>query len=140
MADFMYNFGRGELGGNGNIDWVNDTIKIALLTSAYTPNKDDHDDFADLTNEISGTGYTAGGETLANAAVNIDDANDRSELDADDVIWTVATFTARYGVIYKNTGTPGTSTLIALIDFLTDKSPAGSDLIIFWNAEGIIQI
>lgn len=140
MASFIYNFGRGEIGGNGNIDWVNDTIKVALLSSAYTPDKDAHDDFADLTNEISGTGYVADGKTILNPVVTIDDANDRSELSCDDVVWTVATFTARYGAVYKYTGTPGTSTLIALIDFGEDLSPVAEDFTIGINAQGLIQI
>ena len=42
-----------------------DKIKVALCNSSYTPDRDAHDFFDDLTNEVTGTGYTAGGLLLA---------------------------------------------------------------------------
>ena len=60
MADVIYNAYKKGL-GDGAIDWLNDTIKVMLVTSAYTPDQDAHDFKDDITNEISGTGYTAGG-------------------------------------------------------------------------------
>ncbi len=112
------------------------TIKCALLTSSYTPNLD-HDNFDDITNEVSGTGYTAGGATMANVASTDDDTNDRSKLDADDVTWSTSTITARYAVIYYDTGTDSTSRLIAYIDFGEDKSSVGADFTIQFHANGI---
>lgn len=53
----------------GNIDIDTDTIKCALTTSSYTPNLDTHDRFDDVTNEVTGTGYTAGGATLGSVTV-----------------------------------------------------------------------
>lgn len=50
--------------GNAPIDLLSDTLKCMLLTSSYTPNLDTHKYKSDLTNEITGTGYTAGGATL----------------------------------------------------------------------------
>jgi hypothetical protein len=44
-----------------NIDFDTDTFKAMLVTSSYTPNKDTHDKRDDVTNEVAGTGYTAGG-------------------------------------------------------------------------------
>lgn len=49
---------------NKEIDFDSDTIKMLLTTSAYTPDFDAHDYRDDVTNEVSGTGYTAGGATL----------------------------------------------------------------------------
>jgi hypothetical protein len=46
------------------IDFNSDAIKVALCTSAYTPDQDGHDFFNDITNEVTGTGYTAGGAAL----------------------------------------------------------------------------
>jgi len=34
---------------NKEIDWDSDTIKVALLSSSYTPNQDTHDYFDDVT-------------------------------------------------------------------------------------------
>jgi hypothetical protein len=46
---------------NKEIDWDSDTIKVALLSSSYTPNQDTHDYFDDVSaNEVTGTGYTTG--------------------------------------------------------------------------------
>lgn len=62
--------------GNAPIDWLSDTIKCMLVTSSYTPNLDT-DDYKDdvVANEITGTGYTAGGATLGSASVTYTAAN-----------------------------------------------------------------
>jgi hypothetical protein len=103
-----YNNGKKNL-LNGTIDLDTDTIKVALTTSSYTPNIDTHEFFDDITNQVEGTGYTAGGATLANAAVTADTTNDRGVFDADDVVWSTSTITARYAIIYKDTETASTS-------------------------------
>src|SRR5438477_2232621 len=89
--------------------WTTDTIKTMLCTSSYTPDQDAHEFKSSVTNEISGTGYTAGGATLASKTVTADSSTNETRLDAADVSWTVATFTARYAVVYKSTGTDSTS-------------------------------
>lgn len=121
---------------NGDIDFDTDTIKVMLTTSSYTPNQDTHDYVDDITNEVSGTGYTAGGATLASKTNTI--STNVNTLDAADVTWSSSTITARYGVIYKDTGTPSTSPLIAYIDFGEDMSSSSSDFTISWNASGIL--
>jgi hypothetical protein len=60
---------------NKEIDFDTDTIKVALTTSTYTPNFDTHDYFNDVTNEVVGTGYTAGGATLASKTITTTAAN-----------------------------------------------------------------
>ncbi len=139
MANLIFNKGKTEI-LNGGIDLLSDTLKCALVTASYAPDKDAHDFFDDVTDEVSGTGYTAGGKTLANNAVNQDNTNDRAEFDADDVIWTVSTLTARAAVLYKDTGTPGASPLIAYIDFGSDYITSGTDFTIEWDAEGIFYL
>jgi hypothetical protein len=139
MASFMYNAGKAAL-LRGDIDLENDTIKVALVTLDYSPDKDTHDHFDDVTNEVSGTGYTAGGAALASKAVNQDDANDRAEFSAADVTWSSSTITARAAVIYMDTGTLSTSILIAYVDFGHDYSSSGTDFTIEWNAEGIFYV
>lgn len=54
---------------NKEIDFDSDDIKIMLVSSAYTPDFDAHAYKSDVTNEVSGTGYTAGGETLPSSTV-----------------------------------------------------------------------
>ena len=135
VTAYFYNHGVLSL-TNGLVDWEDDTIKVALATSSYTPDKDAHDYFDDLTNEVSGTGYTAGGTGLANASGTIDAANDEVQLDSDDVQWTTASFTARYAVIYKSTGTASDSPLLGWQDFGEDKTASGGNFDIAVNAEG----
>ncbi|RLF01919.1 MAG: hypothetical protein DRJ64_09975, partial [Thermoprotei archaeon] len=100
-------------------------------------NKDDIDS---LTVEVSGTGYTADGELLSNKAIARDDTNDWSKYDADDVTWASSTITARGAIVYLDTGTPATSTLIAYVDFVTDKSSSAGDFIIQWHTDGVFRL
>lgn len=114
-----------------------DTIKVALVTSSYTFDPDTHDFFDDITNEFSGTGYTAGGATLGSQSVTFVGASNRIKLDGADTTWTSSTITAAGAVIYKSTGTAGTSPLIAYIDFGGDKVSDGGTFQITWHADGI---
>lgn len=57
------------------IDIDTDTLKFALATSAYTPNLATHDFFNDVTNEVTGTGYTAGGVALSSVTWTYTAAN-----------------------------------------------------------------
>jgi hypothetical protein len=139
MADVIYNNFK-KLIMNGGIDLDTDTIKVALVTSSYTPDQDAHDFFDDVTNEVTGTGYTAGGATLANKAVTADNTDNEGMFDADDVTWSSSTITARGAVVYKSTGTASTSALICYIDFGSDKTSSAGDFIIQWNAEGILNL
>ena len=95
MASLVYNEGKKQI-LNGGIDLLNDEIRVALVTSSYTPDKDVHVDFGDIDNEVSGTGYISAGDplgkTLTNPSVDKDLDNDQAEFDAEDVIWTTATF------------------------------------------------
>lgn len=139
MADVFYNGFKKNI-MNGNIDFDTDTIKVALVTSAYTPDVDTHEDFADVTNEVTGTGYTAGGDTITNPAVTQDNTGDTGVFDGDDVSWPSSTITARGAVIYKDTGNAATSWLIAYLDFTTDESSSDGTFSIQWSADGILTL
>jgi len=142
MADVIYNAFKYRQLGDTSITPINlktDTIKIALVTSSYTPNIDSHDFFDDVTNEVVGTGYTAGGNTLT-VTTSQDNTDNEGVFDAADTSWSTSTITARGAVIYKSTGTASTSPLICYIDFgLNVVSLAGTFAITF-AAEGIINL
>jgi hypothetical protein len=128
--------------GKGNINFASggDTFKVALMTSSYTPDLDNDDFWSDISaDEASGTGYTAGGQTLANQAWAKDVANNRAYLDGDNISWPASSIVARYGVLYKDTGTPATSPLIALIDFGADKQSVSSTFLIEFDSTGIFE-
>lgn len=133
----VYNAGKKGI-FDGSIDMIADTIKIALVTDAYVPDIDAHAFFSDITNEVVGTGYVAGGKVLANKAVNQNNTGDRADFNADDVTWAGASFTARRCIIYKDTGVPGTSPLIAEIDFGENKTASGGDFLVQWAPAGLI--
>lgn len=123
---------------NKEIDYDSDTIKVALATSSYTPAQATHDYFDDITNEVSGTGYTAGGATLGSKTVAL--ASHVQTFDAADTSWTTSTLTARYAIIYDSTGTASTSPLIGYVDFGADVVSVAGTLLITWNAGGLFTI
>ena len=139
MADVVFNSAKVDL-ANGNIDWVNDTIKV-MLVNGYTPDQDAHNFIDDVSgDEISGTGYTAGGKALANKTNTQDNTNNRAKLDADDVVWTNSTLTADGAVYYKDTGTPSTSPVLKYLDFGGAKSSTADDFTIQHHADGVLLL
>lgn len=140
MANVIYNSFKRDI-QNGSIDLDTDDIKVMLVTSAYTPDIDAHTKRSDITNEVSGTGYTAGGASLANKAVTVDNTNDLGKFDADDVVWSSSTITARGAVLYKARGGAATADeLIAYLDFVTDKISTAGDFNLIFNANGILTL
>jgi hypothetical protein len=120
MASLIYNSAIDDM-ARGAIDFDSNSFKALLVTSSYTPNKDTHDKRDDVTNEATGTGYTAGGVTTA-CTVTKDTANDKVTLQFAAVSWATSTITARALVIYKSTGTASTDNLVAYNDFGSDVS------------------
>lgn len=173
----------GETGADAfQTDYITDTIKIALATSTYAFNLDTHEVFSDVTNEVTGTGYTAGGNTLASKTIVYTVADSLTAranstvyavgdiyrpatpnghayrcivagtsagapptfstvswqtfadgtatfaeigrgvtvIDSADPEWTTATFTMRYAIVYRSTGTGSTSPLLFLLEALND--------------------
>ena len=138
MASVIYNSYKKNM---ETVGWETaTTIKMMLVTSSYTPDIDNHSNKSDVTDEASGSGYTAGGVALANRAMVQDNTNDIAKAVADDVTLTNATITARGGVIYLDTGDDATSSLIAYIDFGADQSMSNTDFEIKWDTNGIFKI
>ena len=117
-------------------DTTADRFKVMLVTSSYTPDFGTHDFKADVTNEVSGTGYTAGGESLT--SVTLTQSGGTITFDADDVTWTSSTITARGAVIYDDS--LASDPLIAYIDFGADKSSSAGDFVLSFNASGIFTL
>jgi hypothetical protein len=114
------------------IDWVNDTVKVALVKSTYTPNQDTHDEWADVSaNEATGTGYTAGGVALTSKTLTYNSSNNWWTFDAADTTFPNVTVAFRYAVFYDDSvsGKP----LIAYLDFGSNQSAAAEDLTLKWD-------
>jgi hypothetical protein len=127
---------------NKEIDYDSDTIKVMLVSSSYSPNQDTHDYLDDVVaNEVSGTGYTAGGAALASKTLTYDSASNVTILDAADVTWASSTITARYAVIYDDSGaTNSQKALLGYVDFGSDQSSTSGNFTITWDATGIFRL
>lgn len=104
----------------GNINFATDTFKAIPVTSGYTPDKDTHTKRSQVTSEVVGTGYTAGGIAVA-ATIVKDLTNDRIDITFANPSWAAATFTARGMVIYKSRGGASSADeLVGYVDFGAD--------------------
>lgn len=126
---------------NGAIDLDTDAINVMLVTSTYTPDQDAHTKRSDITNEVVGTGYVAGGSALAGKVVSVDNTDNEGVFDANDLAWASSTITARGAVLYKaRGGASSADELICYLDFVSDKVSTAGTFTIQWNAEGIINL
>lgn len=126
MANALYDAGRDAF-LNGNIDWVNDTIKVVLVDAAdYTVNLTTDDNLDDI---AAGGRVATGTLTSKTTSAGVADA-------ADLTFSTVSGDQSEALVIYKDTGVESTSTLIAYIDSATGLpvTPNGGDITIQWDA------
>lgn len=87
MAEFYNEFYLRALSGQTNLSNGGDTLKM-ILVSGYTPDIDNHSVYADVSgDEMSGTGYTAGGEEVSGQTVTKDNTNNKGTFDAINVTW-----------------------------------------------------
>lgn len=126
----------GRAMSDANIDFVNDTIKAALVTTSYTW-ASNHEFWDDITNEASGSGYTTGGQALTGKTLTYD--TNRVVADCDDLIWNPVTFTnVNRVVIYKDTGTASTSPLL-YSDTFTTKTASAEYFRLDIGSDGLFQ-
>jgi len=110
---------------NGEMDFSSDTsqtFKIALFTSSAT--LDASTTAYSTTNEVTGTGYTAGGNTLTVTTGNPQTSGTTAFLTFDNTTWSTATITARGALIYQS---GGSDPAVAVLDFGADKTSTAGD-------------
>ena len=114
-------------GDTFNIALYDNNASFTAATTAYT-----------ATNEVSGTGYSAGGQALTN--VDPTTSGTTAFTDFADETWTTATITARGALIYNTT--PNTTSIsvtnptVVVLDFGGDKtSTAGDFTVVFPTAD-----
>ena len=117
----------GEMDFSSN---TSQTFKIALYTSSATLSA--ATTAYATTNEVSGTNYTAGGNTLTISA-NPASTGTTAFLDFADTTWTDATITARGALIYKS---GGGNPAVAVLDFGADKTSTAGDFQVQFPAAG----
>jgi len=122
------------------LDWDTNAIKCMLTTNTYTPNQDTHEDKVDVTNEVTGTNYTAGGAALATKTLT--NTLNVVKFDADDTEWPASTITARRAVLYDSVGggADASRPLILWVDFGQDEASSNGSFKIQWHANGIATI
>ena len=113
------------LGGTHDLD--TDVIKIALFTSSATI--DASTTAYSTTNEVVGSGYTAGGNTLAGAAISL--SGSTAIVDFSDTTWSTATITARGALIYNSSKA---DRAVAVLDFGADKTSTSGDFTVVFPA------
>lgn len=138
MASLIYDSYFDDL-NKGNIVPNSDTFWGMLVTASYTPNKGTHTKRSDVTNEVSGTGYSAGG-TAVTVSVSLDTTNHRADVTVTGPNWASSTITARAMVVYKRRGGASSAdNLVCYIDFLSDVSSTGATFQVTVNSPLRIQ-
>lgn len=125
MANALYDKGR-QAFLEGGVAWLTDSIKCVLVdTGSYTVNLSTHANLSDIPN-----GKTA---TSPNLTSKTSTAGVADAIDA--VLSAVTGAQSEAVVVYKDTGTASTSTLIAYIDTATGLpvTPNGGDITVTWD-------
>jgi hypothetical protein len=120
------------------IDCDTDVFKIALYDTALA-DPDGADVAYSVTNEISGSGYSAGGATVATPVVTQDDGNNRAKWDDDgsNLTWTnLAANTILEARLYDDT--TGTKWVLILWEIATNSN--GENYSLNFHADGILLI
>jgi len=127
----IHNFHNGSGGGTTTTTGTGNTFKIALYTSSATMSASTTA-YA-TTNEVSGTGYTAAGNTLTN--VDPTTSGTTALTDFADSTWSSSSITARGALIYNSSTTAGSANrAVAILDFGADKTSTSGDFTIQFPA------
>ena len=129
----IHNFTNGSGGGTTTSTGTCNTFKIALFTSSASLGASTTA-YAD-SNQASGTGYSAGGNTLTNVTPTT--SSTTALTDFADTTWSSSTITARGALIYNSSTTAGSANrAVAVLDFGTDKTTSSGDFtIVFPTAD-----
>jgi len=136
-------FKKQLLGGEHDFDSAGgDTFKLAMFTSAATLGASTTN-YA-TANEVSSSGYTAGGKALVNEGVKV--SSGVAITDFANLSFTGVTLTARGALIYNTTtdGGTGTTDAVAVLDFGGDKTATAGTFTIqfpaFTTSAAILRI
>jgi len=135
-------FKKQLLGGEHDFDSGGDTFKLAMYTSVATLGASTTN-YAS-TNEVSSSGYTAGGKALVNQGVKV--SSGVAITNYADLSFTGVTLTARGALIYNTTtdGGTGTTEAVAVLDFGGDKTATSGTFTIqfpaFTTSAAILRI
>ena len=127
----IHNFHNGSGGGTTTTTGTGNTFKIALYTSSSTMAASTT--AYSTTNEVSGTNYSAGGNTLTN--VDPSTSGTTALTDFADTTWSSATITANGALIYNSSTTAGSANrAVVVLAFGGDKTSTAGDFTITFPA------
>jgi hypothetical protein len=127
----IHNFHNGSGGGTTTSTGTGNTFKIALYTSSSTMSASTT--AYTTTNEVSGTNYSAGGNSLTN--VDPSTSGTTALTDFADTTWSSATITANGALIYNSSTTAGSANrAVVVLAFGGDKTSTAGDFTITFPA------
>jgi len=133
-GNFMCSSFKQELleGGHNFKNSGGHTFKLAMYTNSASFNA--ATTAYTTSNEVSGSGYTAGGGTLTRVDPSL--SGTTALTDFADLTFSSATVTARGALIYNTTtgGGSGTSDTVVVLDFGSDKTSTAGDFTIQFPA------
>ena len=135
-------FKKELLQGKHDFDAASDTYKLAMYTSVATLGASTEN--YTTSNEVSSSGYTAGGKALVNQGVKV--SSGVAITDFADLSFTGVTLTAKGALIYNTTtdGGTGTTDAVAVLDFGGDKTATAGTFTIqfpaFTTSAAILRI
>lgn len=125
MANALYTKGKEKI-LRGQINWETDSIKVALIKNDYLQSLATDEFYSDISAHVLGAPVALTGASVAGGF-----------LDAADISFAsiAAGSTSEGVVIYKDTGTPATSPLLAYIDVITGFPVLtnGNDVNVQWD-------
>jgi len=125
MPNALYNSGKQAM-LQAQVNFMADNIRVALVNTSYSVALSGHANLTDIAPFVVGSAQLLVNKSVTNGV-----------FDADDVTYSAlaAGLNLRAAVIYRDTGTPGTSTLLAYIDQITGFPLAtnGGDVTIQWD-------
>lgn len=118
------------------------TPKVKLIDNTWTYNKDTATGYInEVTGEVTGTGYTAGGQALTSVTATYDTTANALVVDCADPSWsaTGGALTARRAVFFIDSGTASTSPWFAMWDFGADVTATNAPFTVNIDATGVFR-
>lgn len=115
-------------------------VKVLMVTDSEVPNFDTHDFRNDITAEVTGTGYTAGGNVITSTALTL--SAGVLTYDAADTSWSTSTIANAMAAVgyFGRGGASSADELVFLSDFVTAASSSSGTFTVQWNAAGIFTV
>lgn len=142
MADIVFNVAKGRLAYYATLPAPSDALVVVPLNFSGLPADGAMADYATLAAILAAGATeqtTIGRKQLNNVTVTVDNANDRVDVDADDLLWT-ATAGSQIGALVicyaPDYATSPNSALVPLVKYDINVTPNGGDLSVVWPAGG----